>query len=88
MPESVSVTIPPEVSPETEVGVARYCHDETMTFTPRPGQDAEQVSGSMEAGKCNAHHVTLGDSNPKAQAPSTDTGTGGLAMESMKSGEG
>jgi len=42
----------------------------------------------MEAGECNAHHVTLGDSNSKAQALSIDTGIGNLTVESMKSREG
>ncbi len=41
----------------------------------------------MEAGECNTHHVTLGDSNSKAQTLSIDTGIDGLAMESMKSGK-
>ncbi len=59
-----------------------------MTFTPETGSDAELVSGSMEAGECNTHHVTLGDSNSKALALSIDTGISSLAMESMKSCKG
>lgn len=41
----------------------------------------------MEAGEWNTHHVTLGDSNPKARTPSIDTRMGDLTMESVKSGK-
>ena len=42
----------------------------------------------MDAGECNAHHATQGDSDSKAQALPIDTGIGSLTTESMKSGKG
>ncbi len=74
----------PAVEPgELIVGVYRA----NLTCPPEAGPKAELVSGSIEAGECNAHYAILGDSNSKAQVLSIDTGIGSLAMESMKSGE-
>ena len=59
-----------------------------MPRLPEICPEAELISGSMEEGECNAHHTSPGDSNPKAQRPSIDTGGGDLRMESVKSRKG
>jgi hypothetical protein len=44
-------------------------HLKQVTRPSEPGPDTKLVSGSIKAGECNAHHATLGDSNPKALFP-------------------
>ena len=55
--------------------------------SPESDPEAGLVSGPMEAGECNAHHVTVGDSKSRAQALSIDTGTEDLGVGPTKSGK-
>ena len=55
-----------------------------LIFTSEIGPTGELVPGSMEAGECNTHHVTLGDSNSKTLILSIDSRTGEMALESVK----
>jgi hypothetical protein len=41
----------------------------------------------MEAGECNVHHVTLGDSNSKVRTPSIDTRMRDVTMKPVEHGK-